>query len=481
MTEPTPESRTLGVRMAANSLVLAAGSVLGSFISFFTFIAITRGLGVEAFGDLTAATVFLYIPVVVAELGFTSAVVREISRDPARTEAVMRASIPLRALVSSAAIGIAVGLGMVLPFNDRTKVAILIGSVGALLTLLTVTLVPVLQAQLKMHLSVGGHLAGRLATLGLTLGALALDLGFEAVVAAQVAGVALTFAVHVLVVARLVPLRPVVDRAYWRSLLGTSIVLGFAIALAQVYFRIDAVLIALIRSSEEVGLYAAAYKFIELSDLVIAAVGVSLLPPLARFVATRDPRARPLVQRAFDVLVAAAAPLSIGMLVFAEEIVTFTAGDEFADAASALRILAPYVLFSFAAGVLWRVLLASGRDRTLLRLAITVLVVNVALNAVLIPAYGFEAAAAVAVASEVLGLALVAAASRREGLLPSLRYLPVVAVAAGAMVAAILLVPGPTLVQAIGGSVTYLAVLLALPGTAREVVFNDLVPALRSR
>ena len=481
MTDPSPESRTLGVRVATNSLVLAGGSALGAFISFFTFIAITRGLGVEVFGDLTAATVFLYIPVVLAELGFTSAVVREISRDPARTEAVMRASIPLRALVSSAAIGAAVGLGMVLPFNDRTKVAILIGSLGAFLTLLTVAVVPVLQAQLKMHLSVGAHLAGRLATLALTLAALALDLGFEAVVAAQVAGVALTFAIHVVVVARLVPLRPVVDRTYWRSLLGTSIVLGIAIAVAQVYFRIDAVLIALIRSSEEVGLYAAAYKFIELSDLIVVAVGVSLLPPLARFVTTGDARARPLVQRAFDVLVAAAAPLSIGMLAFADEIVTLTAGEDFADAADALRLLAPYVLFSFAAGALWRVMLASGRDRALLGIALVVLAANVALNVALIPAYGFEAAAVVAVASEVVGLTLVAIASRREGLLPSIRYLPVVAAGAAAMGVAILAVPGPTLVEATVGSVAYLAVVLALPGTVREVVFDDLVPALRGR
>jgi O-antigen/teichoic acid export membrane protein len=481
VTEPAPGSASLGARVAANSLVLAAGSAAGAFISFFTFVAITRGLGVEAFGDLTAATVFLYIPVVLAELGFTSAVVREISRDPARTEAVMRASIPLRALVAAAAIGLAVGLGMVLPFNDRTKVAILISSSGAFLTLLTVSVVPVLQAQLKMHLSVGAHLAGRLATLGLTLGALALDLGFEAVVVAQVVGVALTFVLHAAIVARLVPLRPVVDQAYWRSLLGTSIVLGIAIAVAQVYFRIDALLIALIRSSEEVGLYAAAYKFIELSDLLLAAVGVSLLPPLARFVATHDARARPLVQRAFDVLVAAAAPLSVGMLAFAPEIVTLTAGDEFAGAADALRLLSPYVLFSFAAGVLWRVLLAGGRDRTLLRLALIILATNVALNAALLPVYGFEVAAIVAVATEALGLILVSFAARREELLPSVRYLPVVAAAAAAMGAAILLVPGPALVEAAAGSIAYLAVLLALPGTARELVFNDLAPALRRR
>ena len=55
MTEPISDSSRLGARLAANSLAQAAGMVVGAFISFFTFVAITRGLGVEAFGDLTGA------------------------------------------------------------------------------------------------------------------------------------------------------------------------------------------------------------------------------------------------------------------------------------------------------------------------------------------------------------------------------------------------------------------------------------------
>lgn len=479
MTSVPSEPSNLAVRLAANSLVQAVGNALAAFVSFFTFVAVTRGLGPEAFGDLTTATVFLYVPVVLAELGFTSAVLREISRDPMRTEAAIRASLPLRAIVSAGAIGAAVGIGMAMPFNDRTKVAILISSIGALLTLLTVSVLPVLQAQLKMHWAVAGNLAGRLATLGLTVGALAAGFGFKSVVAAQAAGLGLAFLIHVVVVARLVSLRPVVDLPYWRSLLGTSVVLGLALALAQIYFRIDTLLIALLRSPEEVGFYGAAYKFIELSDLVVAAVGVSMIPPLARFIAVQDPRARPLVQRAFDVLIAAAAPLAVGMLVFAPEIVTLAAGSEFREGAEALRILAPYVLFSFAGGIFWRVLLAAGRDRRLLALSSGVLAFNVALNLVLIPAYGFKAAAVASVVSEVIAVAVAAVAVRQEGLLPTLGYVPVIAASAGAMGLAILAVPGPSLVKAVAGSIAYFAALLALPGTAREVFFGDLVPAVR--
>jgi O-antigen/teichoic acid export membrane protein len=479
VTETDFASSRLTLRLAANSLVQAIGGGLGALISFFTFVAVTRGLGPEAFGDLTAALVFLYLPVVLAELGFTTTVVREISREPERTEAAMRASIPLRALVSAAVIGAAVGLGMAMPFSDRTKVAILISSIGAFLTLMTVSVVPVLQAQLKMHWAVAGNLAGRLATLVLTLAALGVGLGFKSIVAAQVIGLAVTFLVYLVIVVRLVPLRPIVDPAYWRTLLTTSVVLGLAVALAQIYFRIDTLLIALLRDSVEVGLYGAAYKFIELSEFVSAAVGASVLPPLARFVAVGDPRAQRLVQRAFDVVVAAAAPLAVGMLVFAPEIIRLTAGSEFGEASDALRLLAPYVLFSFVGGLFWRTLLATGRDRRLLSIALSVLSFNVTLNLIFVPMYGFEAAAAVAVVSEICALVPVALAVRSEGLLPGVGYVPVVAVAAGSMGIAAVVVPGPEPIAALIAALLYVTVLLALPGTAKEIVFGDLRAALR--
>ena len=73
-------------------------------------------------------------------------------------------------------------LGLLIPFNEQTQVAVLIWSVGAWATLMNVALLPVRQAQLRMHWAVTANVTGRAAALGLTLGALAADLGFEGVV-----------------------------------------------------------------------------------------------------------------------------------------------------------------------------------------------------------------------------------------------------------------------------------------------------------
>ena len=342
---------------------------------------------------------------------------------------------------------------------------------------MTLALLPVLQAQLRMHWAVTGNVAGRLVTLGATLGALELGLGFKSLVWAQVIGIAVTFAIHLVAVGRMVSLRPVIDPPYWRALFVGSLAIGLAIGLSQIYFRIDTLLLAMLRSSEEVGLYGAAYKFIELAQFAVAAVSVSLFPPLAGFVARRDPRTRGLVQKAFDVLLAGGVFGTILMLLFPSEIITFTAGSEYEDAAPALQLLAPYVLFAAVIAALWPVLLASGRDRALLATSLGVLVLNVALNLALIPPYGYKAAAVVSVLSEAAVLVPIALAVRREGLLPDLGYAPPVAIAGAVMVLAALLVPGAAVIAAAVASVAYAAILLVAPGTVNEVA-RSLMPAL---
>jgi O-antigen/teichoic acid export membrane protein len=469
-------------RLATNTAVQIGGSVAGSVISFGTFIAVTRGLGPDAFGNLTAATVFLFIPVVLADVGLSTAVLREISASPDRTERVMRASVSLRALVSLAAVATIVALGLTIPFNADTKAAIIIGSAGALFTLLDLSLLPVLQAQLRMHWAVAATVAGRLTTLALTVGALSVGLGFKSVVAALSIGSAVTFVTDLIVVSRHVHLRPVIDFPYWRTLVRGSVALGLALAVSQIYFRVDALLLALIRPASEVGLYGAAYKFIELSVFVTTAVGLSVFPTLARFVSSEDPRLRPLVQKTFDVLLTAATPIVVLMMIFSSEIIVLTSGPEFERAEVALQLLAPYPLMLFVSALFWRVLIASHQDLKLLGIAGAILLLNVILNIAFLPLYGFKAAAVIAVATEAFSLTLLVVVLHRTlGFVANLRYAGVVLVAAAFMSAVAVAMPGPAIVAAMLAVLVYVLALLVAPGTVRDTLKQVLSESRRPR
>ncbi len=445
------------------------GSALAAAISFFTFVAMTRGLGPEAYGSYVAATSFLFIPIVLSDLGLATTVLRNISAKPEDTESVMRRSVPLRAALSTVAVAAMVLLGLVIPFDENTKLAVLIWSVGAWATLMNVAVLPVLQAQLRMHWAVAANVIGRSVALALTLGALAADLGFAGVVWAQVIGVVVTFLVDLVVVGRLVNLRPIIDVPYWKALVRGSLVVGLAIGLGQVFFKVDGVILALVRPAEEVGFYGAAYKFLELSDLIVAAIALSVFPSLTHYFATGDKRFRPLVQRTFDILAAAAAPITLVFLIFPKELVVLTSGSEFEAGADALRVLAVYPLLFFVNSLFWRVLIATGHDRALLAVATSVLTLNVALNIALLPAYGFRAAAVTAVASEIVSITISCfVLQRREGFLPNVRYGAVIATAAAAMAAVAVFLPARWAVAALLGLAAYLLVLVVLPGTVRD-------------
>jgi O-antigen/teichoic acid export membrane protein len=270
------------------------------------------------------------------------------------------------------------------------------------------------------------------------------------------------------VVWALFPVRPTVDPAYWRRLLRTSLVLGSGIAILNIYFRIDAVLLSLLRPAAEVGLYGSAYKFVELAGAVSGGVVVSLVPSLTSLAARGDSRFNSLAQRGFDVLIFIAIPITVSMVLAAKTFLHVTAGTKFESASDALKILALYPLLSFANAVFLRMLIAAHLERMLLPIALGILALNVGLNLVFIPMYGYRAAAVASVASEAASLVAMGWMARaRLGFILRLSYVAKLFGAGGCMALVAWLLPVPELGSLIVGGVVYVLILLALPGTVR--------------
>jgi O-antigen/teichoic acid export membrane protein len=479
--DTSPEAafiRRLGLNTIAQTAGLAAGTILG----FVTFVAVTRGLGPEAFGDLTAATVFLLFPVALADVGLATGVLREISVSPDRSEFVLRASLPLRIAIAVAVLIAALLASVALPFTERAVTAIWLGSIGSFFTLVALGIQPLFQARLRMHIPVGANLAGRVLTLVLTLAVFAAGLGFTAVVIAYVVGQAATLAIVVVAGAREVSLRPLLVPDYWATLVRDSLAIGVATGLFLSYYRIDTVLVALFRDSHEAGLYGAAFKFVEIAEVLVASIGVSVFPSFARMIAAGDARTGVALQRSLDVVVAVGAPIIVGVLLAADELVTATAGEEFAQAAGALRLLVPYLALLFVSAILVRVAAALHVDNQLLVIAVAVLVLNLALNSLLLPLYGYKVAAITSTASEAcVAVALSLIVWRRLQFVPSLRYGLPVGLAVAAMLASYWLLPLPAVISVAVASLVYGAVLVVLPGAARDVLTAFAPARLRTR
>jgi O-antigen/teichoic acid export membrane protein len=425
-------------KVAYNTAVQLAGKAVGMGVAVVSIAVLTRYLGPEDYGRYALALMLVGVLGVLADVGLFTTVVRDISRAPERTETLVGNAMTLRLVLSLAVIALATAVALVLPYDRTTRVAIVLAGAPLLLGLLQSSLLTVLQARLLMDRAALADVIGRFAGLGLVVLVAGLDLGFYAVMGAAAGATAATLAVTWAFAGRLIRIRFLADPAVWRQLLAASVPLGLALAINELYFRADAIVISLFRDYGEVGLYSLAYRILELLIVVGPIFLTSVFPLLSRYAAGGDARLTGVIQRAWDVFVIAGLPMAVGGALLAPQIVELAGGADFAGSVAPLRILFAAGALSFVNGLFGYALIAMERQKRALWLNVAGLSFNVGLNLILVPPYGITAAAIVTVASEILIIGGSYVLMRRHlHFFPTPGTLAPAAVAAAAMTAAL--------------------------------------------
>jgi O-antigen/teichoic acid export membrane protein len=250
-----------------------------------------------------------------------------------------------------------------------------------------------------------------------------------------------------------------------RDLLREGFPLLLNSLLLAVFFRFDVVLLRAQAGVAALGLYDAAYKVINMTQIVPPYFVAALFPLLARYAVTDRAALERMYHRALGLLQLVAWPVAVGGTLLAPVIIAVLGGRAFLPgAALALAILIWYLPLSYANGVTQYVLIALRRQRAITVAFVIGAVFNLGMNLLLIPAYGYLAAASVTVATEVALLLPFLRTLRREGAMPPLlRLMWRPALASLIMGAAMwpALVLSPWLAIAVGASV-YPAALWAL-------------------
>lgn len=432
---------------------------------------LTRYLGRGDYGRYTLALVYMQLFAVLADAGLYTTVVRDISKDPSRTEVLVGNTLALRLLLSLVVIVLACAVSLLLPYEPEVRVAIALAGGPLLFGMLASSYVAVLQSRMRMGRAVVGDVVGRAMTLALTLLVAGLDLGFYAVMGAAAGGTLTTLVVTWGLTRRIVATRFRFEPAVWRRLLVSAVPLGLALAINAVYFRADTLIISLYEPFGQVGLYTLSYRILELA-LVLGTVFLNTgFPALSEAVANDEARARRAIQSSFDVLVVLGVPLVAGGLVLAPEVLDLVAGSDFVEAADPLRILLVAGALAWVNGVFGFALIAKERQLSALWLNVSALVFNVGLNFVFVPRYGIVAAAVITVASEILILVGSYSLMRRNfDFFPVPRTLAPAVAAAGAMAGLLWLLKDFFVpVTSLLGLTLYALLLWALSPASREV------------
>jgi len=232
------------------------------------------------------------------------------------------------------------------------------------------------------------------------------DLGFYAIISTVSLGGIVIWLTKWHWGSRVSATRPVLDTGLSTWILRTSLPLGVIFIVNNLYFKIDSLILFSIQGAAAAGIYAVAYKVLEVTIFIGSYFSSSLKTTLSRNIESNPELVRTTISRGLSILLFCAVPISVISVVFARDIITFLSDATFASGGTALVILAFALPLIYCDTLLGEVLVAKGANKLLIRIAVVMLILNVAINFFLIPRYSISGAAAATLITELSLLAI---------------------------------------------------------------------------
>jgi len=393
-------------RIAKNSLAPMSLALTNRLIDFAFAMLMLRILAPEGAGRFQFAVVFIGYAEILTRFGLGTLLTREVAREHAQGNKYLSNVTILRALLWLASLPL---MGIVLwlyaVFGGvalETVIAVGIFAIGLFFSNISDALTALFYAYEKAEYPAA--ISTVTTVTRVSLGALVLLLGGGVIGLAAVSVVANITAVTVLGYLLLTKIfRPYRDNdpSLQRYMMGESLPLMINHLLATLFFRIDVLILQPTWGAQAVGYYGAAYKYVDGINIIPSYFTLAIFPLMSRYAKTaRDSLVRAYIL-SLRLLLMIALPVAVGTPFIARELILILGGVQYLpDSMIALQLLIWFLPFSFVNQITHYVLIAIDQQRFLTKAFIIGVVFNVSVNLILIPRYGYRAAAITTICSE---------------------------------------------------------------------------------
>jgi PST family polysaccharide transporter len=384
-------------------------------VGVFVSVLITRYLGPDRFGVFSYALAFAGMFTTVAGLGLDRIIIREISKDISRRDAIMGTAFWMKLAGGLATFVIIVAaIGVLKGQDNLVKLLTAIFAFALVFNALDVVDF-YFQAQIRSKYPVlarnTAFILSSLIKVGLVIASaslvsLTLATALESVFAAAGLAVVYHWTGH-----SVRTWKP--DGRLAKTLLAESwplIISGFAVL---VYMRIDQVMLGSMLDHKAVGVYAAAVKFSEIWYFIPLGISSSVFPVLIGYFRNNKVMFFPKYQNVFNVMALLSIGLAVVMTFISNRLVATVYGREFSGAGAvlAIHIWAGIFVFMGMAASIWTMI--NGYQKFALAAAVTGAVAKIGLNLLVIPRYGIVGAAATMVISQAIAAYFIYALSSK--------------------------------------------------------------------
>lgn len=363
----------------------------------------TRSLSPDGFGAFTTITAFLQFFGYLADLGLYIVTIQLLSEVNAHAQRNFENALAYRIVTATILIFSAPAVALLFPYPAEIKWGIALTALSYWCSSFIQFSTAVFQAHVRMEIPSIADIVSKIFMICGIAAAAALDWGLTGMLAALIVSNIIQAAILALCVVRYARLRLRFDRDVWYTILARSWPIALSIMLNLIYLKADTIILSVMKSPGEVGLYGAAYRIIEvLIALPFLFVGLTL-SSFARAWSSCDRETfKRYYQKSFDFMVMCAAPLLVGAYFVADDGMVLLSGEAFESSGAILRILMIACAAVFLSALFGNLINIIGKQRVMIFGYLASAVIGLAGYVLLIPDHSYWGAAWMTVMTELM-------------------------------------------------------------------------------
>ncbi|OGI24922.1 MAG: hypothetical protein A3J76_00200 [Candidatus Moranbacteria bacterium RBG_13_45_13] len=397
-------------RIAYNAIFTSAAKIGGTVLALVGIGLITRYLGKEGFGDYSTVLAFFAFFSAISDLGLYAISTREISRPGSDEKNILGNVFAIRLVVSFLILAVSPILVFFFPYSAGVKMGIVIAALAYVFSSGYSVLIGLFQKRLAMDRVAIGEFVGKIVQLAVIILAVKGNLGFLAVVSSLFFNMLVSFAVIYFWSKKYITFSLKFDFAAWKRFLKESYPVGISAVIVFAYFKLDTILLSILRTSADVGIYNAAYKVLENIAFFPAMFVGLVMPIMSRYIFDEWDKFEKIADKTFKIFLILTVPLVIGAVFLAKNIIGLIGGAGFSDSVLVLKILSFAMAFIFFGNFFTSIIIAGNQQRKLIAILFFCAVFNISLNLILIPRFSYNGAAVTSSLTEFLVMVLSGAA-----------------------------------------------------------------------
>lgn len=379
--------------IARNSLIIGATKIGQVLLGLIYIAMISRYLGVDRFGKysvLWAATTF---GITVPAAGLNNILIREIARNRAEAPRYLGAAIMVRRIVGAAIVAIVVAAVLLWHPPRTMALAVYFALAWAYLQLSIDVNAAVFLAYERMEYDAIVALTNISSTIVVTAFAIQRDWGLPGIFGATAVTNYLASKLGTALVRRkFVKPRMEINVPQWRAYIKEAMPVGLSRVLKEFYSRLGVFMLTWLSTSASVALFNGAYRIVVQLNFIPMLLVRAAYPSLSRLAGSAPDKLAYACRKYFKILVIVALPMAVMFSMLSRQIILLVLGPKFVEASKALTLLGWAATTMFPDTLFWFVLVAINRQMLGAASLMACVAVNILLDLLLIPHFGFVGA-----------------------------------------------------------------------------------------